>query len=88
MVEVKEKKSVKVLKAPFRGIGFVIEGTGRAVRGAGKGLCWLGEKVSMYSDKDRWVSEREVVHGGKPRAQVTIVTKKENVKIFNEKGEK
>jgi hypothetical protein len=88
MVKVKERKRVMVAKAPFRGIGLLVGGTGAAIRGVGHGLCLLGNKVKMGKSSE-WVAEADV----KDRKVIkniaeNLPTAKTEVKIFNEKGEK
>jgi hypothetical protein len=92
MVHVKEKKRIQLIKAPFRGVAAVVGGTGLAIKGVGKGLCWVGEKVRM-GQSGQWVAEADLDKDGKIKGKakkdngVTGAEKKE-VKIFNEKGEK
>ena len=88
MVKVKERKRVMVAKAPFRGIGLLVGGTGAAIRGVGHGLCLLGNKVKMGKSSE-WVAEADVKDGKviKNTAE-NLPTAKTEVKIFNEKGEK
>jgi hypothetical protein len=92
MVHIKEKKRIQVVKAPFRGVAAVIGGTGLAIKGVGKGLCWVSEKVQMGKSGE-WVAEADLDKDGKIKGNgkkdcgVTGTEKKE-IKIFNEKGEK
>ncbi len=85
MVQIKEKKRVKVIKAPFRGAAAVVGGVGVTVRGVGKGLCWISEKVRMGPSGGEWVAEADL---GKDAKLKEVVGEKKEVKIFNEKGGK
>ena len=88
MVILKEKKRFQVIKAPFRGVAAVVGGAGIAVKGVGKGLCWISEKVHM-GQSGQWVAEADLDKNGKIKsnAKAGDVEKKE-VKICNENGEK
>jgi hypothetical protein len=92
MVHVKEKKRIQVIKAPFRGVAAVVGGAGLAVKGIGKGLCWVGEKAHM-GQSGQGVAEADLDKDGKVKSKGKKDTgvagrKKREVKIFNEKGEK
>ena len=97
MVLIKEKKRVKILKAPFRGVAAVVSGTGSAVKDVGKGLCWIGERVKLGPSGGQWIPEEDVGKDGKVKANVkpTVkkvgvvghTTKKKEMKTLNEKGE-
>lgn len=92
MVHVPEKKRVQIIKAPFRGIAVVVGGTGLAVKGVGKGLCWVGEKVHM-GQSGQWVAEADLDKDRKAKNHTkkdagAAAGEKKEVKIFNEKGEK
>lgn len=62
MVEIKERKRVKIAKAPFRGIGLAISGVGLTVRAVGQGVAKLGSAVKM-GPSSQWVPEGDVVDG-------------------------
>ena len=91
MVRIKEKKRVQVIKAPFRGVAAVVGGAGLAIKGVGKGLCWVSEKVHM-GQSGQWVAEADFDKDGKIKVKgkddESVDGKKKRVKIFNEKGEK
>jgi len=90
-VQVKEKKTVTVAKAPFRAVGLVIGGTGLAIKSIGHGLYSIGTKVKMGS-RSEWIPEADVVvkNGKKVKASSVVVDKgnKTEIKIFDEKGRK
>ena len=86
MVHVREKKRVQVIKAPFRGIAAVVGGAGTAIKGVGKGLCWVGDKVHM-GQSGQWVAAADLDNKGKIKGKANKADGRE-VKIFNEKGEK
>jgi hypothetical protein len=88
MVKIKERKRVMIAKAPFRGVGLLVGGTGAAIRSVGHGLCLLGNKVKMGKSSD-WVAEADVKDGKVVKNNTDAVpAAKTEVKIFNEKGEK
>lgn len=92
LVHVTEKKRIQVVKAPFRGVAVVVGGAGLAVKGVGKGLCWVGEKVHM-GQRGEWVAEADLDKDGKIKGtgkkdSAVAAGEKREVKIFNEKGEK
>lgn len=88
MVKVKERKRVMIAKAPFRGIGLLVGGTGAAIRGVGHSLCRMGNKVKMGNSSE-WVAEADVKDGKViKKTTESLPTAKTEVKIFNEKGEK
>lgn len=88
MVKIKERKCVMVGKAPFRGVGLLIGGTGSAIRGVGNGLCLLSNKIKMGKSSE-WVAEADVKDGKVVKNGTdTGPAAKTEVKIFNEKGEK
>jgi hypothetical protein len=62
MVEIKERKRVKIAKAPFRGIGLTISGVGITLRAVGHGVAKLGSAVKM-GPSAQWVPEGDVVDG-------------------------
>ena len=86
MVQIKEKKRVKVLKAPFRGAAAVVGGVGLTVRGVGKGLCWISDKVRMGPSGGEWVAEADLPKDA--RVENVDTSEKKEIKIFNEKGGK
>jgi hypothetical protein len=90
MVKIKERKRVQIIKAPFRGVGLLVGGTGAAIRGVGHGLCLLGNKVKMGKSSE-WVAEVDVKDGKKVvknNNTDAVSAPKTEVKIFNEKGQK
>ncbi|EXJ83144.1 hypothetical protein A1O1_06763 [Capronia coronata CBS 617.96] len=64
MVKVKERKTVRVMKAPFRTVGFAVQGAGLAVRAVGHGVAKLGE-LGRLGKGSEWVPEADVVNGKK-----------------------
>ncbi|KAK5073058.1 hypothetical protein LTR51_005700 [Lithohypha guttulata] len=64
MVEFREKKRVRLVKAPLRATAAVFAGTGLAIRAVGNGLCKVGKAVSMGKSSE-WVSEADVGPDGK-----------------------
>ena len=88
MVHLKEKKRIQVIKAPFRGVAAVVGGAGIAIKGVGKGLCWVSEKVHM-GQSGQWVVEADLDKDGKIKSTAKAGNaEKKEVKIFNENGEK
>lgn len=102
MVEVKERKRVRIAKAPFRGIGLAISGVGLTVRAVGHGVAKLGSAIKM-GPSSQWVPEADIVDGKvtdwakvwndekeqiKLKVESQIGKKHAPVKVFNEKGEK
>ncbi|EXJ77220.1 hypothetical protein A1O3_10378 [Capronia epimyces CBS 606.96] len=100
MVEIKERKTVRVIKAPFRTVGFVVEGVGLAVRSVGQGVVKLGE-LGRLGKSSEWVAKEDVVNGKKvdwpavfakegraKDAKIEQGCKCTTPKVFNEKGEK
>lgn len=87
MVHIKEKKRVKLAKAPFRGAAAVVGGVGLGVKGVGKGLCWISDKVRMGPSGGQWIAEADL-----PKADAAATVggggEKRDIKIFNENGEK
>lgn len=66
-VEIKEAVGKRVLKAPFRAVGFgLMVLPGKALVGVGKGLQVVGEKVSM-GKSSRWVARDDLAKEGKGR---------------------
>lgn len=87
MVKIRERKRVMIAKAPFRGVGMIIGGTGAAIRGIGQGLCHLGNKAKMGKSSE-WIAEADVKDGETNTKHPVSAPAKTEVKIFNEKGEK
>lgn len=87
-VEIKEKKRIRVLKAPFRATGAIVLGTGLAIKAVGTGISKLGSKLQMGSSSE-WVAEADLgpegkkIDRSKPQAE-----QKKPIDVFNEKGEK
>lgn len=97
MVEIKEKKRVQVLKAPFRLAGSVIECSGLAVKAVGKGICRAGG-VLKIGPRSEWVNAYDVGRDGQKIDWAKFSTvnaaegsafnnKKKTIDVFNEKGE-
>ena len=91
MVHMEEKRCIRVVKAPFRGVAAVVGGAGLAVKGVGKGLCWVSEKVHM-GQSGQWVAEVDLDKDGKIKQRIkkdaSVAGPEKETKIFNEKGEK
>jgi len=85
MVHVPERKLVTVTKAPFRGVGLLMGGAGYLVKGVGKGLCRVGDKVGMGKSGGKWVPEADWIDEQVQKVNKANVVKKE-IKIFDEKG--
>ena len=87
-VEIKEKKRIRVLKAPFRATGAIVLGTGLAIRAVGIGISKLGSKLQMGPSSE-WVAEADIDSDGKKidRSKPQPEQKKP-IDVFNEKGEK
>ncbi|KIW13943.1 hypothetical protein PV08_06724 [Exophiala spinifera] len=98
MVKIKERKTVRVAKAPFRAAGYAVQGVGVAVSGVARGLEKIGEMSKMGKSAE-WVPEADVLDGKKvgwqakqkelaKRVKMEKAAKKVDYKVFNEKGEK
>lgn len=98
MVKIKERKRVRVAKAPFRAVGYAVQGVGVAVSGVARGLEKIGEMGKMGKSAE-WVPEADVLDGKKvgweakqkeldKRVKMGRAEKKIEYKVFNEKGEK
>ncbi|KAJ9618115.1 hypothetical protein H2204_013162 [Knufia peltigerae] len=98
MVKVKERKRVRVAKAPFRAVGYAFQGVGVAVSGVARGLEKIGE-IGKMGKSAEWVPEADVLDGKKvgwekkekeleKRVKMEQAEKKVEYKVFNEKGEK
>ncbi|KIX05426.1 uncharacterized protein Z518_06298 [Rhinocladiella mackenziei CBS 650.93] len=100
MVKVKESKRVRVAKAPFRTVAFVVSSVGVGIRSVGHGVAKLGD-IGRLGKSSEWVPEADVVNGKK--VDWSAVFEKENqekmikiekarksvkTKVFNENGEK
>ncbi|KAG9787314.1 hypothetical protein KCU88_g2066, partial [Aureobasidium melanogenum] len=64
MVEVKERKTVRVVKAPFRVVGTVVSTTGLTLRQIGHGVAKLGE-LTKLGKSSKWVAKQDLVNGKK-----------------------
>ncbi|KIV83998.1 hypothetical protein PV11_05978 [Exophiala sideris] len=100
MVEIKERKRVRVAKAPIRTVAAAVSGVGHAVRAVGHGIAKLGD-LGKLGKSSEWVPEADVVNGKKvdwadilrkESAEKSLragkVHKQVYPKVFNEKGEK
>lgn len=98
--EVKERKTVRVIKAPFRTVGFVVQCAGLTVGAVGHGVAKVGE-LTRLGKSSEWVLDGDMVNGKKVswpavfekqgHAEDARIDKAKNaalVKVFNEKGEK
>ena len=92
-VEVKEKKRIRVLKAPLRVTGAIMSGTGLAIQAIGNGLIKVGNKITTGPSSE-WVPEADVdLNGKKIDRSKTLSEQKLNggtkhIDVFNEKGER
>jgi len=95
-VEVKEKKRVRVVKAPFRLTGAVISGTGSVIKVVGRGVYKAGKAMQMGSSS-QWVPEADIGPDGKKigsrkvkdgAVKVEKPGEKKTIDVFNEKGER
>ena len=92
-VEIKEKKRVRVLKAPLRATGAILLGTSLAMQAVGNGLTKVGNKISMGPSSE-WVAEVDIDSSGKKinrskyPAEQKLGDKKRYIDIFNEKGQR
>ncbi len=64
MVEIKERKRVRVAKAPFRAVGLMVGGVGLAIRSVGHGVAKLGD-LAVMGPSSEWVPEADVGANGK-----------------------
>lgn len=98
MVEIKERKRVRIAKAPLRSVGFVVGGMGLAIRSVGHGVLKLGDLVALGKSSE-WVPEADVVDGKKVNwskvfekehkdrlSKIEKAQQKVPVKVFSEKG--
>ncbi len=67
MVEIKERKRVRVAKAPFRIIAGTVSGVGFVIRSVGHGVVKLGDLGGnkLLGKSAEWVPEGDVVDGKK-----------------------
>ena len=95
-VELKEKKRVRLVKAPFRATGAVIGGTGSVISAVGRGVCKVGKAMQMGSSS-QWVLEADMGADGKridwskvedSPVKVEKPSEKKMIDVFNEKGER
>lgn len=89
-IEVKEKKRIRVIKAPFRFTGAVINGTGCVIKAAGRGVCKVGKALQM-GQSSKWVLEADIGSDGKVKAgpmEAESPSEKKTIDVFNENGEK
>lgn len=95
-VQIKEKKRVRLAKAPFRLTGAVFSGTGFVILAAGKGLEKIGRAMSMGKSSE-WVSEADIGPDGKKidwskrddvESKLSPGPKAKTINVFNENGEK
>lgn len=100
MVQIKERKRVRVAKAPIRTAGFAISGVGLAIRTVGNGVTKLGD-LGKLGKSFEWVPAADVVGGKKvnwpaifekeTREKLVKFEKAKHqilTKIFNERGQK
>ena len=88
MVEVKERRRITVIKAPFRATAAVLSGAGTAIKGIGQGVCWIGDKVRLGPKGVRWVPGRDVEDGRTAESTQVDVLGKKSIRIFQENGDK
>lgn len=100
MVEIKERKRVRIAKAPVRTVALLVSGVGIAIRGLGHGVNKLGE-VAQLGKSAEWVPEADVVDGKKVNFPAVFEKEKHDrlvkierskktidAKVFNAQGEK
>jgi len=100
MVEIKERKRMRVVKAPVRTVAAAVAGVGHVVRAVGHGITKLGD-LGKLGKSSEWVPETDVKNGKKVdwadilRKETTDKLRKAEkaqtqaeAKVFNEKGEK
>jgi hypothetical protein len=103
MVEIKERKRVRVVKAPLRAAAGAVSGVGLAIRSVGQGVAKLGDLGNKQLGKSaEWVPEGDVVDGkkvdwpavfAKEQRVTSAIVERTRVRIreaqvFNEKGQK
>jgi len=64
MVQVKERKRVRVAKAPFRTVGSAVSAVGLAIRSVGHAVATVGGLAKLGKSSE-WVPEADVVDGKK-----------------------
>lgn len=95
-VEIKEKKRLRFVKAPFRATSAIIGGTGVVIKAVGKGVCKVGRAMQM-GPSSHWIPEGDIGPdrnkvGWKKVKDVSVKVRRPNEKktidVFNEKGER
>ncbi len=95
-VEVKEKKRVRLAKAPFRATGAVIQGTGSVIRAVGRGVGKFGTVMRM-GPSSQWVAKADFGADGKKIDWSKVADssvkaeepgEKKPIDVFNKKGER
>lgn len=96
MVQIKERRRIRVVKAPFRAVAAVVGGTGFVFKQIGKGISNAGKGLKM-GQSSQWVPEADVDASGKKidwaqkerkEARVDRKAVKKPAKIIDEKDEK
>lgn len=94
MVQIKERRRIRVVKAPFRAAAAVIGGTGFVLKQVGKGISNMGKALKMGPSKE-WIPEADVDASGKKidwaqkeRDEVDQKAVKKPAKVIEEKNEK
>lgn len=92
MVILHEPIRKKILLSPLRATGATIRGVGHVTMGLGKGIQWVGDKISVRrSEKQKFMPEADWLKAEeeKKKRKEEKKSKREcDFKIFNEKGEK
>jgi len=95
-VEIKEKKRLRLVKAPFRATGAIIGGTGVVIKAVGRGVCKVGKAMKM-GPSSQWIPEHDIGPDGNRTnwskvkdvsMKVERPTARKTIDVFNEKGEK
>ena len=91
-VEIKEKTSKRIVKAPFRATGAILLGTGHAIKAVGHGIGRVGHVLKMGPSSE-WVAEVDVGPDGKKKDYSKKIVKpeqpaKKTMTVFTEKGGK
>lgn len=95
-VGVKEKKRLRLVKAPFRATGAVIGGTGFVIKAVGRGVCKVGKAMQM-GPSSQWIPEGDIgpdenkIDWRKVKdvsVKVERPTERKTIDVFNEAGEK
>lgn len=63
MVQIKERTTTRVVKAPFRAVGAIILTAGLVLKQVGKGVSKVGKAAKMGSSSE-WVPEADVDTNG------------------------